>query len=472
MAEARPSVDLEAYCTRYAGRACTIRALFVASKKDPSTERHALSIAAADLRANTADTALYTEVVSRLNAACAAYASQHMMDVQGGTANMAARQTSRDAHPLSSEAIVPQEFDEQWVKETDTRSRAQLEKLEAELNGYKTNQIKESIRMGHNDLGDFFVRRGLLELALRNYIKTRDYCVTSKHIVQMCLNVIRVAMEMREFSVVENYVQRAEQAPDVLNDPILVVKLSCCAGLASLAKGNYDRAAFQFASCSLGPNEEHTEGLSESLSELVALDDVALYGGLTALATFSREELDSKVIQPTAPFRGFLEIYPEMREIINDFHNSRYSSALANLEGMLPDLKMDMFLDKHVQKLCAMIRAKALLQYVTPYTVVDLNVMASAFHTHVTGLSAELENLIDENQMAGRIDVNCAILHRKSINSRAAMLNQALMHVQDCFIDLETALLRMHMNRANLEIKGHSARQDGMNGDERELAIE
>ena len=25
--------------------------------------------------------------------------------------------------------------------------------LDAELNGYKTNMIKESIRMGHNDLG-------------------------------------------------------------------------------------------------------------------------------------------------------------------------------------------------------------------------------------------------------------------------------------------------------------------------------
>jgi len=37
----------------------------------------------------------------------------------------------------------------------------------AELNVYKSNLIKESIRMGHNELGDFFYARGDLQVGLR-----------------------------------------------------------------------------------------------------------------------------------------------------------------------------------------------------------------------------------------------------------------------------------------------------------------
>ena len=46
----------------------------------------------------------------------------------------------------------------------DRRALQRQERLETELNGYKTNLIKESIRMGHNDLGDFFYHRGDLSV--------------------------------------------------------------------------------------------------------------------------------------------------------------------------------------------------------------------------------------------------------------------------------------------------------------------
>lgn len=47
----------------------------------------------------------------------------------------------------------------------DRRALQRQERLEAELAGYKTNLIKESIRMGHADLGDFFYHRGDLSVS-------------------------------------------------------------------------------------------------------------------------------------------------------------------------------------------------------------------------------------------------------------------------------------------------------------------
>ena len=50
--------------------------------------------------------------------------------------------------------------DKDWVDAVDARAAKRLEMLESELAGYKTNAIKESIRMGHVDLGDFHRARG------------------------------------------------------------------------------------------------------------------------------------------------------------------------------------------------------------------------------------------------------------------------------------------------------------------------
>jgi COP9 signalosome complex subunit 1 len=52
-------------------------------------------------------------------------------------------------------------------------------------------------------------------------VRTRDYCTTPRHIVAMCLNVIRVSVESENFAHVQNYVQKASQVPD-LNEPIVL----------------------------------------------------------------------------------------------------------------------------------------------------------------------------------------------------------------------------------------------------------
>jgi COP9 signalosome complex subunit 1 len=48
------------------------------------------------------------------------------------------------------------------------------------------------------------------------------------------------------------------------------------------------------------------------LMQVISSADVALYGGLTALASFDRSELRSQVINNIG-FREFMELYPEVR---------------------------------------------------------------------------------------------------------------------------------------------------------------
>lgn len=47
-------------------------------------------------------------------------------------------------------------------------------------------------RRGHDDLGDHYLECGDLSNALKCYSRARDYCTSTKHLVNMCLNVIKV----------------------------------------------------------------------------------------------------------------------------------------------------------------------------------------------------------------------------------------------------------------------------------------
>jgi len=303
--------------------------------------------------------------------------------------------------------------------------------------------VKESIRMGHNDLGDFHYERGDLNAALKCYVRTRDYCTTSKHIISMCLNVIKVSIEMGNFAHVINYVNKAEQTPD-LQDPVVIAKLKVCAGLAHLENRKYKVAARKFL--------ETTFDLGNNFTEVIAPQDVAIYGGLCALAMFDRAELKSKVIDNSA-FKNFLELVPQVREMINDFYGSRYASCLNYLQQLKPDLLLDLHLHDHVASLYQKIRSKAIVQYFSPFISVDLNTMAVAFNTDVLGLEKELSGLIMEGSIEARIDSHNKILFARTTNQRSSTFERALKMGDDYQRNTKAMLLRVNLMRNDFIVR-------------------
>lgn len=89
-------------------------------------------------------------------------------------------------------ADLPQ-LDMQWIEQKSKRAAMKLEKLDGDLKNYKSNSIKESIRRGHDDLAEHYLDCGDLTNALKCFSRARDYCTSAKHVVNMCLNVIKVS---------------------------------------------------------------------------------------------------------------------------------------------------------------------------------------------------------------------------------------------------------------------------------------
>eukprot|EP00735_Rhodelphis_limneticus_P008932 TRINITY_DN2398_c0_g1::TRINITY_DN2398_c0_g1_i1::g.20633::m.20633 TRINITY_DN2398_c0_g1::TRINITY_DN2398_c0_g1_i1::g.20633 ORF type:complete len:482 (-),score=118.26,sp/P45432/CSN1_ARATH/54.00/9e-147,RPN7/PF10602.4/3.8e-54,RPN7/PF10602.4/3.9e+03,PCI/PF01399.22/2.7e-15,Crust_neurohorm/PF01147.12/1.3,Crust_neurohorm/PF01147.12/1.3e+03,Crust_neurohorm/PF01147.12/1.4e+02 TRINITY_DN2398_c0_g1_i1:136-1518(-) len=343
------------------------------------------------------------------------------------------------------EAYGACEKDETWISSVDKRATLQQQKLEADLNVYKSNLVKESIRMGHNDLGDFFYERGDLNGALKAYIRTRDYCTTTKHILAMCLNVIKVGIEMKNFVNVATYVTKAEQLTDAV-DKVVMSKLSVASGLSHLDSKRYKLAGRKFL--------ETTIDLGTEFNSVIAPMDIAALATLCALATFDRHELKAKVIENPA-FKDYLELFPDVRELANAFYNSRYAVCLKYLATIKPDMLLDIYLAPHVEELYNMIRNKALIQYFSPFLSVNMHNMAAAFNTDVLSLEKELAVLIMDNQIKAKIDSHNKILYARHADQRNDMYESALHVAQDYLDNSKAMLLRVSIMRHGLDQVHH-----------------
>lgn len=294
----------------------------------------------------------------------------------------------------------------------------------------------------------------------------------------------------------------------------VAAKLRAAQGLSALSACQYETAARELLQVPLR--------LGDAFASVVHVEEVALYASLTAMATFSREELRASVMTSPAG-RQLLELVPPVRDALVAFVNSKYASCLEALHSLqvrrdraeairlrapavtphpislslpfpllvtLPPtlflfrsrsrplplsrpvavselqvdyLALDMFLAPHVDSLLYAIRKRALQQYLTPYTSVDLRTMAAAFHIAVGPLESEIASLIGEGGLKARLDSDRKLLHAHVADERRAALEGAVAASAAFAAQARVLLLRASMESEGMFVgaAGHSDRTDG-----------
>ena len=268
----------------------------------------------------------------------------------------------------------------------------------------------------------------------------------------MCVNVIKVSVYLMNWSHVLSYVSKAENTPDFIeshskdSNVAIVTKLKCAAGLAELATKKYKSAAKHF----LKANLDHCD-----FPELMSANNIAMYGGLCALATFDRLELQTNVIFNSS-FKLFLELEPQLRDIIFKFYGSKYASCLKLLDEIKDNLLLDMYIAPHVNVLYTQIRNRALIQYFSPYLSADMRKMAMAFNRTVPALEDELMQLILDGQIQARIDSHNKILYAKDVDQRSTTFERSLQMGKEYERRTRMLILRAAVIRNKICIKVNS----------------
>ncbi|XP_067936793.1 COP9 signalosome complex subunit 1-like [Watersipora subatra] len=392
------SLDLETYISSYQGMAKLQRLLYI-SERCPNLQIEALKMATTAVM-RTYNTGLYQVIHKKLLEAL----------TKGSVLPDAVAGFVRNTPPL----------DTNWIEGTSKRAAQKLEKLDTDLKNYRGNSIKESIRRGHDDLGDHHLECGDLHNALKCYSRARDYCTNARQLVNTCMNVIKVSIYLQNWGHVLNYTKKAEalmenelkNAPSSQPSPLL----DFAAGLVDLDLKRYKDAAKHFLRCQFD---------SCDFPEIASTNNIAVYGALCSLATFTRAELQKSVIANSS-FKLFLELEPQVREMLQAFYNSKYGVCLKILEELKDHLLLDIYLSRHIAYLYSRIRKRALCQYFSPYVSADMAKMATAFNTTVADLENELMLLILEGEINARIDSHNKVIYAKDINSRQHTFEKAI----------------------------------------------
>lgn len=295
----------------------------------------------------------------------------------------------------------------------------------------------------------------------------REYCTTTSHIGSMLFRNIHVAIDRGDWLGVQSNVQRLRNLQFKPEDEAKnKAKMFAALGLSQLASSAYHSAAINFLSTD--------PILADNYKEVISANDIAVYGGLCALASMDRADLQTHVLQNKS-FRNFLELEPHIRRAISFFCASKFRPCLDILEAYRADYLLDIHLQKHVPVLYSRIRTKAMQQYIIPYSRVMIDTMVKIFSPDQAALIkrdggtidlqspfiVELIDLIQKGTLDARIDVEKGVLVTKQTNTREDVQAAVIQNIKEYVNAAHIQLLRMNILHAGLEVPPVGAEADG-----------
>ena len=250
--------------------------------------------------------------------------------------------------------------------------------------------------MGNEDLGNHYQAIGDLPKAFDSFSRMRQDVSMAHHIIEICKHIIEVAIEQKNWIAVNSNVQKIRGVLGTpMDDPFLQPYLCATEGLSLMDAGEYYNAALRFLTTEAG--------MSSTSNSVVSPNDIAVYGGLCALATMERSELHTQVLE-NSDFRHYLELEPHIRRAITFFVNSRYSACLGILEAYRTDYWLDIHLQKHIDDIYHLVRSKCIVQYFIPFSCVTLDSLNAAFMPAGKTIDKELAMMIQRKELEARID--------------------------------------------------------------------
>ncbi|KAK8066050.1 COP9 signalosome complex subunit 1 [Apiospora hydei] len=306
------------------------------------------------------------------------------------------------------------QLDTAWIDNTEKANKMETARLEAELKQYKNNLVKESIRA---------------------------------HIVGIAKHLIGIVLQRRDWpSVLANVGKMLTGGMSDEEQKAHQPFQKLVTGIANLHSEKFYEAAKNFL-------EVGDPSICQGCNDIASSNDVATYGGLLALASMDRSELQSRVLDNSS-FRNYLELEPHIRKAVSMFVNGRYSACLDILESYRADYLLDIHLQPHLPAIFSAIRNKCIVQYFIPFSCVTLESMNKSFAKPGESLESELITMIRSGVLRARINTIDKLLVAVSTDDRAEMQAKGLEMAKNYEREAIERIRRMNIAAADLEVKG------------------
>ncbi|KRZ05324.1 COP9 signalosome complex subunit 1 [Trichinella zimbabwensis] len=411
--------DLEEYIKVFSGYAELHRLLFIASRC-PSLRAQAMLLALQKVKP-TSNYHLYSVIHGKLT------------------------ELSKKRSFLGETAITVPPFDADWFEVQKRKSKAKFEKLDQELNVYRCNSIKESIRRGFLYLGEHHLEMGELGKAYKCASKAIQHCCDKTTMLSAQLTFIKLCIYTQRWSEVLTVSEAAIATIESENErsrslmPYLG-KLYAAKGIAYLCEGEFKKSAHAFLKVDI---ENFLFPENDVLREKIA------------------SKSDAEQPEEISKERKLMEENLVVREILQTYLDCQYKKLFSLLDSIKASLNIDVYMEPHVNNLYMMIRNRSFAQFLYPYSSVSMQTMASTFDTSVEEIEVQLISLIEAGYITDRvIDSVDKYVYIRKRDPRQELAQKADIQMRKLNRLIETTVLRNLMYRANVAFKSEEPLMD------------
>jgi COP9 signalosome complex subunit 1 len=323
-------------------------------------------------------------------------------------------------HHAHGFALPP--YDAAWVQEAEAHNRHERETLLVRLQTAQAHLNKEAVRAAFTSLSTFYLQTGDLHEAFHAAVRAKDYCTSRQQTASNSLQILAVAIHMRNYAAVQDYVPRLEHTVGSLNistttttsggaavdaaNAAVKHKVLTASALERLAAGDYAAAATKFRTVALSMSSSESATTTTTTedkdwdSTVLAPDDLALYAAVLTLAV----EEDRCTALQLADHPEALERVPILRDVLSAFYKrASYHQTWQLLESNVwPILEYDIVFQHqnsatgttHLQVVQECIRHKAIGFYWKAYHNCPLSVMATELGPGIAGSADELKTTV------------------------------------------------------------------------------
>ncbi|WVQ79475.1 hypothetical protein IAT38_001574 [Cryptococcus sp. DSM 104549] len=372
--------------------------------------------------------------------------------------------------------------DEKWLNEARETSRKEYQKLSVELSGYMSNLIKESIRLTHLAFVELNVKMGNISEANKHFNAAREHSSSLVHHLELGQGIVESSLAFNLPASLSGHISRLESTLDRTHPPAhtqtnrpaggreamtttaadirerqaqearnsaarrsVMARVRVGRALLALSHKEWERAGRELLQV-----EEEEEGLGDWEGKAISTADMALMEAFCFLASADRDRI-RRVLLDKASFKSQVDDSQSwVVDLVHAFVDAKYRDVMTLLRRAEPVLLLNPFLSIHTRSLVNIIETRAIVQYVQPFSSVQISTMAQAFGSDEGAILETVEKLVATKEVKGKIDLIDNVLVIDSPDYRGAMFEAALRVGKKSSDMSQAAFLRMSLTEAGI----------------------
>ncbi|WWC93127.1 uncharacterized protein L201_008094 [Kwoniella dendrophila CBS 6074] len=374
-------------------------------------------------------------------------------------------------------------LDEQWIEDSKENERRENSRLVIELSGYLSNLIKESIRLTYLAFAQLSVKVGNSQAAMKNYGAVREYSTSPQHHVDLGVCIVETLLAFNLPQTLPGHISKLEATLDRLHPPPnptgnkgpaaeaanvtasdirerrenearslavrknVMIRIKIAKGLVALYNKEWSKAGRELSSLA-----EDEGGLSDFEGKAISSSDLALITAFCILASSDRDSI-RRVLLERSSFKAQIDDSSEwIMDLIRSLVDANYGEVMRLLYRSEPILLLNPFLSSHTNILIDSIQTRCILQYVQPFSTIQIPVMANSFGLQPDQMLYLLEGLVESKEIKGKIDLIDQVLTMTEPDHRGEMFTNASKVGKKANDVTQSAILRMKMIEAGIVV--------------------